>query len=140
MRKESIQTRKRKPKGKSTPDGKGPPGPENLCTSTKVEKDEPLALHVTFGRCEEDYASPAPSHGPRISEPKGTEEEEALQRLASCSSTRSPSSTSSRSSLSILPIQDSKGPWNAYDDYEGTSHSDGGTDKNSDPARITDLA
>ncbi|KAL1468502.1 hypothetical protein MTO96_025341 [Rhipicephalus appendiculatus] len=115
MRKESIQTRKRKPKGKSTPDGKGPPGPENLCTSTKVEKEEPL-------------------------EPKGTEEEEALQRLALCSSTRSPSSTSSRSSLSILPIQDSKGPWNAYDDYEGTSHSDGGTDKNSDPARITDLA
>ncbi|XP_037578311.1 GATA-binding factor A-like isoform X3 [Dermacentor silvarum] len=115
MRKESIQTRKRKPKSKSTPDGKGPPGPENLCISTKVEKEEPL-------------------------EPKGSEDEEGLQRLALCSSTHSTSSTSSRSSMSILPIQDSKGPWNAYDDYEGTSHSDGGTDKNSDPARIIDLA
>ncbi|KAH8021040.1 hypothetical protein HPB51_011819 [Rhipicephalus microplus] len=44
MRKESIQTRKRKPKGKSTPDGKGPIGPENLCTSSKVEKEEPLGM------------------------------------------------------------------------------------------------
>ncbi|XP_077487719.1 uncharacterized protein LOC144098742 isoform X2 [Amblyomma americanum] len=115
MRKESIQTRKRKPKGKTTPDGKSPVGPENLCTSTKVEKEESMEL-------------------------KGTEDEEGLQQLALCSSTRSTSSTSSRSSMSILPVQDSKGPWNAYDDYEATSHSDGGTDKNSDPARITDLA
>ncbi|XP_077540087.1 uncharacterized protein LOC144152624 isoform X2 [Haemaphysalis longicornis] len=129
MRKESIQTRKRKPKGKTTPDGKGTPGPENLCTSTKMEKDESL-------------------------DPKSMEGEEALQRLALCSSAHSTSSTSSHSSMSILPIQDAKGPWNAYDDYEGTSHSDGGNggsggsggggggggDKNSDPARIPDLA
>ncbi|CAN8017709.1 unnamed protein product [Ixodes persulcatus] len=112
MRKESIQTRKRKPKGKSTPDSKGGLAPENLCTSTKVEKEEPL-------------------------DTKGAEDEDALQRLASCSSTRSTSSTSSRSSLSILPVQDKA--WNTYDDYEGTSHSDN-TDKNSDHARIIDLA
>lgn len=113
MRKESIQTRKRKPKEKSTPDSKGGPTPENLCTSTKVEKEEPL-------------------------DTKPGEDEEGLQCLALCSSTRSPSSTSSRSSMGALTIQEK--PWNAYDDYEGgTSHSEG-TDKNSDHARIIDLA
>lgn len=88
MRKEGIQTRKRKPKGKSPQTNKPGIAPENLSMSIKTEK--------------EDTGS------------KG--EEEDMQRLAACSSTQSTGSNSSRSSLSVLPL--SEKPWEHYEGFQ----------------------
>ncbi|XP_064473724.1 GATA-binding factor 6-B-like isoform X2 [Ornithodoros turicata] len=84
MRKEGIQTRKRKPKGKSPQSNKPGMAPENLSMSVKTEKDD------TGSKSAED---------------------EEVPRMSSCSSVQSPT-VSNPSPLNVLQLTDK--PWEQH--------------------------